>query len=392
MRKKTIISLVLILILIASALVFWKYWPKKEEEIRLKPATFAQLPGWNSANLLESFNTFKVSCRAFLRQDPERLVGSQFLSMKAKNWQPLCKKAMSMKKITESTVKKFFETGFNPVLFYQGKPVEGLFTGYYSPLLKGSPVQTSEFSVPIYGLPKDMLTVNLGLFFSDLAHRKVVGRIQGKQLIPYYTREEINRGAIKRRAPVLVWIANRIDRLFLEIQGSGAVELPDGKVMYLGYEGENGATYTSVAQVLINQGVMTKHNASMQGIRKYLQEHPDQMDSVMHQNKSFVFFRSLGHDAAYGAQGVVLTPGYSLAVDRKWVPLGTPIWLVTTRPDKHADNKKVLQRLMIAQDTGGAIRGPVRGDVYWGAGKKATFIAGHMKNKGYYWLLLPKNN
>lgn len=295
-----------------------------------------------------------------------------------------------MEKISKAQARHFFEAWFRPVFFYQDKPVEGLFTGYYSPLLKGSPVKTEAFSVPIYGLPSDMLTVNLGLFFPELAHRKVVGRVQGRQLIPYYTREEINKGAISKKAPVLVWIGNRIDRLFLEIQGSGAVELPDGKLIYLGYEGENGAAYTSVAQVLIDQGVMTRHNASMQAIRKYLEAHPDQMDSVLHQNKSFVFFRNLGQDAAYGAQGVILTPGYSLAVDRKWIPLGTPIWLSTTRPDKHADSKKPLRRLMIAQDTGGAIRGPVRGDVYWGAGKKATFIAGHMKNKGYYWLLLPK--
>ena len=162
--------------------------------------------------------------------------------------------------------------------------------------------------------------------------------------------------------------------------------------MALGYASQNGASYTAVGRVLIQQGVMTKDKMSMQGIRHYLESHPDQIDSVINQNKSFVFFEKLSDDLAVGVQEIPLTPGYSLAVDRRWVPIGVPIWLNTTRPAYQKNQQKKLQRLMIAQDTGGAIRGMVRGDVFWGAGDKAADIAGKMNNTGYYWVLLPKHS
>ena len=165
--------------------------------------------------------------------------------------------------------------------------------------------------------------------------------------------------------------------------------MPDGGNLYVGYSAENGAPYTAIAKVLIDKGVMTKDNASMQHIRKYLESHPSQIDNVLNKNKSFVFFKAQKAKDALGSQGVPLTPGYSLAIDKKWVPMGAPIWLNTTSPDKKAEKDNKFQRLMVAQDTGGAIKGMVRGDVYWGAGEKATTIAGMMKNKGHYWLLLP---
>lgn len=405
--KKWFFLLIAILVIVASWF-FWKYQPptkitpppaeqpvekpieKPAPSVTLKKVSFEELPGWPSPDLKTSFDVFKSSCKVFLKQDSEKAVGSPFIPMKVKDWIPACKAAMKLENPSWPKLKKYFEKWFRPAQFFDKKPVSGLFTGYYSPLLEGSLEKSKQFSVPVYGMPKGMITVNLGIFFPEYLHKKIVGRIKGDQLIPYYTREEINKGAIEKTAPVVVWLTNRIDRLFLEIQGSGAVELPNKEIIYLGYEGENGAPYKSVAQVLINKGVMTKHNASMQAIRKYLTENPHEMDEVLHQNKSFVFFRSLGHNAAYGAQGVALIPEYSLAVDRKFIPLGTPIWLNTTRPDSTHDDKQLFRRLMIAQDTGGAIRGPVRGDVYWGTGEEATYIAGHMKNKGIYWLLLPK--
>ena len=182
-----------------------------------------------------------------------------------------------------------------------------------------------------------------------------------------------------------------MDRLNLEIQGSGVVKLPNDDELYLGYATGNGAAYTPVARVLIEQGVLTRDTASMQAIRAYFESHPNKTNAVIHRNKSFVFFRVLEKQIALGAQGVSLTSGYSLAVDRHFVPMGVPIWLSTTHPDKKYHHKRVLQRLMIAQDTGGAIRGMVRGDVYWGAGKRAESIAGRMRNQGQYWFLVPKH-
>ncbi|AHE67171.1 murein transglycosylase A [Legionella oakridgensis] len=384
-----ILIILIILVLLTTMFLLWKKQPPVQE-LHLKQLTFTALPGWEKSNPMTSFQAFQKSCKAFLKQKPEKNVGSKYISLKAKDWYPICQAAQNVDVSSDKSVKMFFEQWFTPVAFYEDKPVDGLFTGYYMPMLKGSLTKTKEYNTPIYGLPRNLITVNLGLFFPELKHhRKIIGRLKGNQLIPYYTSKQITDGAIDNHAPVLAWINNRIDRQFLEIEGSGGIELTDGKTLFLGYAGENGRPYTSIARVLIDKGVMTKDTASMQRIRKYFKTHPQQVDSVLNQNQSFVFFHALPREEALGSQGVALTPGYSLAVDLQWVPMGVPVWLNTNRPDK--EKKTVtFQRLMIAQDTGGAIRGPVRGDIYWGAGKEAIYIAGHMKNKGYYWLLLPK--
>ena len=262
---------------------------------------------------------------------------------------------------------EFFEKWFHPIEFEQKKPTHGTFTGYYMPQLKGSLTRTSQFNTPIYGLPS--------------------GRIN----LSRYTREEIDNGSLGKKAPVIAWINSPVDRLFLEIEGSGVIKLTNGKSIYLGYAGENGAPYTSIGKVLIDKGIMTRDNASKPAIKRYLANHPSTASSLLHKNKSFVFFEHLKKPMALGAQGMALTPGYSLAVDKKWIPLGAPLWLDTKKPVAQQNNEKQFQRLMIAQDTGGAIRGFMRGDIYWGSGKIATFLGEHMKNEGRYWLLLPKN-
>ena len=284
----------------------------------------------------------------------------------------------------------FFQKWFTPVEFFDQKPVHGLFTGYYMPLLQGSLKRTEKYNIPLYGLPSNLVTINLKLFDPKLMNRTMVGRLKGNRVVSFYTRAEINKGAIKESAPVIAWVDSAIDRSFLEIQGSGIIALADGSQLVVGYIAENGAPYTAIAKVLIDKGVMTRDNASMQHIRRYLESHPEKINPVLNKNKSFVFFSALPEKEALGSQGVALTPGYSLAVDRKWVPLGAPVWLNTTRPAEKTEKQKPFQRLMVAQDTGGAIKGIVRGDVYWGAGTQATAIAGKMKNQGHYWLLLPR--
>jgi membrane-bound lytic murein transglycosylase A len=387
MRIKLICSLFIFALSILGGLTWWFWSPKPT----FRHVTFRELPGWDKAEFKKSLLTFQASCRVFMKQDPKSLVGTDKISLQVIYWLPICHEALNINSIAEQDAKLFFEKWFSPVEFYDGKPVKGLFTGYYMPLVKGSYTKSDEFTVPIYEVPNNMITVDLGLFSPKLKKRIVIGRVEGKQLLPYYTREEINKGALKNHARVLAWIHSPIDRLFLEIQGSAIVELEDGKSIYINYDAQNGAPYTAIAGVLIKKGVMTKHNASMQAIKKYLEAHPEQMDKVLNQNKSFVFFRKLSLEAALGSQGVALTPGYSMAIDRNWIPMGAPLWLSTTRPDIQNPNKsKAMQRLMIAQDTGGAIRGKVRGDVYWGGGDKATQIAGHMKNEGHYWILLPR--
>ena len=385
------------LIYIASALtiiiIAAAFWWNRPVETTFKQVAFDQLPGWKSAQLQKSLTTFQTSCRAFIKQDPERIVGTDQIALQVKDWQPACQAALNINPVDEQSARAFFEQWFVPIEFKNKKPVKGLFTGYYLPLLKGSYTQSAQYNIPIYEVPNDLVTVDLSLFNTRFKNTKISGRLEGNKLVPYYTREQISKGKIKDHVRVLLWVSDPIDRLFMEIQGSGIVQLEDGKLVYVGFDGQNGRPYTSVASVLINKGVMTKENASMQGVKKYLNEHPEERDQIIYQNQSFVFFRKLNTDAAFGSQGVALTPGYSLAIDKEWIPMGVPLWLSTTVPNsKNPQINRPLNRLMIAQDTGGAIRGKVRGDVYWGGGPKASIIAGHMKNEGHYWLLIPTSS
>ena len=390
MKKRIGLYFLIILLLVGAGVFLWLTMSPKEVPLRYRQVPFSQLPGWDAVDVKKSLAAFQLSCRAFLKQNPDKFVGSDVFDVTVKDWHPACRAIASLSSSNED-IKAFFQTWFVPVEFFQKKPVSGLFTGYYMPLLQGSLTPTKKYHVPLYGMPRNLIRIPLGLFDPKLKNRTFFGRVVGHRMVPFYTREEINHGAIRNVAPVIVWLDNYVDRSFLEIQGSGLVQLRDGSLLAVGYEAQNGAAYTAIAKVLIDKGVMTRDNASMQRIRSYLALHPDELHSVLNQNKSFIFFSLLAKNAALGSQGVALTPGYSLAVDRQWVPLGTPIWLNTTRPYQHTDRQKPFQRLMIAQDTGGAIKGVVRGDVYWGAGEQATAIAGRMKNPGHYWLLLPRS-
>ncbi|MBI2786805.1 MAG: MltA domain-containing protein [Legionella longbeachae] len=335
-------------------------------KLALTKVPFEELPGWDKADVKKSLLAFQLSCKTFLKQKPSHATGSKIIKLKARDWHPACKAALALDSISENNARSFFEKWFHPLELEQKKPVHGLFTGYYMPQLKGSLEKTSTYSTPIYGLPK------------------------GKYAT-YYTREQIDNGVLKKKAAVIAWIHSPAERLFLEIEGSGVIQLTNGEKIYLGYAGENGAKYTSIGKVLIDRGIMTKHNASKAAIMRYLDSHTKQANNLIHKNKSFVFFEILKKPFAVGAQDMALTPGYSLAIDKKWIPLGAPLWLDTKRPDVEQNNEKLFQRLMIAQDTGGAIRGFMRGDIYWGSGKIAAFLGEHMKNEGHYWLLLPKH-
>lgn len=389
--KKILLSItVAIVFSIQLHSIFFKPSMPREQHAELKEGGFSQLEGWgDGVSLKRSLAAFKFSCAAFLKQDPERSVGSPLIPLKAKQWYPVCHAAAEIDSNSEPAIRDFFQNWFHPVEFYEDKPVEGLFTGYYIPLLKGSLKKTKEYSVPIYALPPNLVTAQLKKFSDDLPQRKLVGRVHKKEVIPYYTRAQIDGGVLDGSTKVLAWVKSSLDRLILETEGSGVVELAD-KQLVLGYAGTNGAKYHSIASILIKQGRMTADNASTEHMRSYFKTHPQQVRPVFHQNKSFVFFRKLPRDVVVGGQGVELTPGYSLAIDRKWIPMGVPLWLNTTVHNPESKTDKPFNRLMIAQDTGGAIRGKVRGDIYWGPGEKATAMAAHVHNQGHYWLLLPR--
>lgn len=347
--------------------------PVLEAKVRVKNRTlkqipFTQLPGWNETEVKKSLVAFQLSCKTFLKQDPAQRVGTALIDLQAKDWQPACQAALSTDSTSKEEARLFFEKWFYPIEFAKPKSTPSLFTGYYMPQLKGNETQTSQFNTPIYGIPRQ-----------DHSH------------LSRYTREAIDKGALNKKAPVIAWINSPVERLFLEIEGSGVIKMASGKRLYLGYAGENGAPYTSISKVLINKGIMTRDNASKPAIKRYLERQPQKGNALLQKNKSFVFFQDLKQPMALGAKGMALTPGYSLAIDKKWIPMGAPLWLATKIPSPQNDNDKTFQRLMIAQDTGGAIKGMVRGDIYWGSGKKATYLGEHMKNEGRYWLLLPKH-
>ncbi len=265
----------------------------------------------------------------------------------------------------------------------------GLVTGYYEPLLRGSRVRSDKYPVPLYRVPDDLVVVDLGSVYPELSTMRLRGKLQGRYLVPYPTRSEIT-GSNALAGNELLWVDDTIDAFFLQIQGSGRVQLPDGTTVRVGYADQNGHPYRSLGRWLVEQGYLTLDQASMQGIKAWAQRNPERLKEALDHNASFVFFRELplGNASAgpMGALAVPLTPGYSLAADSRFVPLGAPVVLSTIDPDTRAP----LVRAMMAQDTGGAIRGPLRFDFFWGFGAAAGERAGRQKHEGQAWVLVPK--
>jgi membrane-bound lytic murein transglycosylase A len=232
------------------------------------------------------------------------------------------------------------------------------------------------------------VTVRLGRFRADLEGEKLVGRVEGGELVPYYTRAEIEDGALDKDKLAFLWAKDPADVFFLHVQGSGLVTLPDGEVTRVGFEAHNGHDFVGIGRLLLDRKLIEPGHASAQGIRAWMRENPEKARQIMRENPRYIFFRPIDGEGPIGAQGVALTPGRSLAVDTRYIPLGAPIWLDTTWPGQRDEP---LRRLMVAQDVGGAIKGVVRGDFFWGPGEAALEYAGRMKQDGRYWLLLPRS-
>ncbi len=269
-----------------------------------------------------------------------------------------------------------------------------LFTGYYAPLFPGSLAPSPEYPVPLYRRPPDLVTLDLGLFKKDLAGQDLNGLWNGKTLVPYPTREEIDAGGrLAGRGLEIAWVKSPADALFLQVQGSGRLRLPDGGTVSVLYDGRNGRAYTPVGRVLIREGLVPREKMSMQAIREYLTTHPGDAARVMYTDQSYVFFR-LAHEPPQGCTGAALTPGRSVAVDRRLFPMGALAWITSQKPAMAPDGSiaswQPFSRFVLLQDTGGAIRGPGRLDVFWGSGDYAEAAAGHMKHEGGMLLILLK--
>ena len=345
------------------------------------------LPGWNNDKVLNAFPALQKSCRSILKKLNRRQSSKKKLK-KHSSWQNVCDQ-ITTNSFGEDSFREFLKSKFNAYqIRYRGSD-EGLFTGYYEPTLDGSLKLSREYKTPIYPKPTDLIHVNLGEWKESLNNSRILGRVVGNKLKPYFSRSDISKGALDREITPILWLKSEIDAFFLHIQGSGRVVLPNGEVYRLGYAGKNGRKYYPIGRYLLEIGAIPKENISMQSIKKWLRENPGKKKDVMNMNPSYVFFRKLnGKDGPIGAQGVVLTSGRSLAVDRHYSTLGAPVWLSANFEDEEG---KKLQRLMVAQDTGGAIKGPIRGDVFWGSGKIAERLAGIMKAKGSMYVFYPKS-
>jgi len=333
------------------------------------------LPDWPTQDLAASWPAMQQSCHA-LRFRPV--------------WLPICAAAAKVNSDDVPSLRAFYEKWFTPYQVFNPDGTDsGLVTGYYEPLLLGSRTQGKRFAYPIYGPPDDMLDVDMGELFPQFRGQRVRGRLVGKRVVPYFNRGEIDAGlAPTLKGHEIFWVENPVELFFLQIQGSGRIELEDGKRVKIGYAEQNGHPYASLGRKLIDMGELKLEEASMQGIKNWAEKNPERMFTLLGHNPSYVFFRELPDtlSAPLGALGVPLTNEYSIAVDPRTIPLGVPVFLATTQPN----SPEPLNRLMFAQDTGGAIKGAVRADFFWGFGEIAAVRAGSMKQSGKMWVLFPR--
>ncbi len=342
----------------------------------LEPASFADLPGWANDNHLAALHAFRRGCRALERRP---------------GWKDICDTAQRTGD-SRTEARALFETRFK--VYRVANPdgsVDGLITGYYEPILRGSRTRKAQFTQPLYATPDDLYSVELTSAVPEAAGLRLRGRIEGRKIVPYYTRSEIEQGRARLAGKELLWIDDPIELFFLHVQGSGRVRLDNGETVRVGFAEQNGHPYRSIGRYLVDQGEMKVEQASMQGIQAWARANRGRISELLGHNPSYVFFREVPASelplemGARGALGAPLSPGRSIAVDPKFVMLGAPVFLTTTHPS----TGKAIEQLMVAQDTGGAIRGAVRADFYWGFGPEAAQEAGRMRSQGRMWVLLP---
>jgi membrane-bound lytic murein transglycosylase A len=392
-RRLILLATALAVLLLLLALAAWLYLRRTRQatgHLVLKPAAFADLPGWREDAVAQALPALLRSCRRMAALPDSEPLGSNGFAGTAGDWRQACAAAARVPAGNHAAARAFFEACFRPFAAADGGERSGLFTGYYEALLQGSRKRSARYHVPLYGRPPELVTVDLGKFRADLHGKRIAGRVEDGILVPLPDRTAIDKGALSRRGLELVWVDSPVDAFFLQIQGSGRVRLAEGGEIRIGYAGDNGRPYTAIGRELIRRGVYQPAEVSMQSIRRWLEAHPGEADALMETDASYVFFQEVKGEGPLGAEGIPLTPGRSLAVDRQHWPLGVPLWLDTMAPaSRDGDPDRPLRRLFIAQDTGGAIRGPIRGDVFWGAGPEPEAIAGKMKHPGRLWVLLP---
>lgn len=333
-----------------------------------------EVEGWGSDEPSQVLDAFLAGCRSLGKRN---------------GWQQVCADAASLDAQDAVAVRLFFETAFVP---YQVRNSDGsdsgTITGYYVPDLNGSRERSERYAWPLYAVPDDLLIIDLRSVYPELGDYRLRGRLEGRRVVPYWSRGEIETGKANLAGKELYWVDDPVELFFLQIQGSGRIVFEDGSRIMVHYADQNGHPFRSIGKLLLDRGEMTRDQMSMQNIKAWARANPDRVTSLLAENPSFVFFSELPGrpESPPGALGVPLTPGRSIAVDTRFVPLGAPVFLATSWPSSSTP----LQRLVMAQDTGGAIRGAVRADFFWGMGDEAGALAGRMKQKGRMWVLLPQ--
>ena len=367
---------------IANACAPLEESPKSVPAAKLTATTFSALPDWQRDQHDRALAAFKLSCPKLLEGKLTRVGGRV---VRPADWRPVCLAAKEPP--PSGAAATFFERWFVPYLVSAGGKTNGLFTGYFEAELRGSRARSATSNVPLFGIPNDLVSVDLGRFEKSLRGLRLVGKVTDGKLLPYHRRGAIQQGALNGVAPVVAWLNDGIDAFLLHVQGSGRIILEDGDVLRVGFAGHNGHGYVSIGRALIDAGELAPSEASWHGIRGWIARYPAKAEALMARNPRYVFFREISGAGPIGAQGVPLTPRRSLAVDPKYIPFGAPLWLDTVWP---GSGNRPLRRLMIAQDAGNAIKGPIRGDFFWGYGKDALAEAGRMKSRGRYYILLPR--
>ena len=328
-----------------------------------------------SDNLLPAWTAWLRSCSSLKQKDA---------------WKKVCDLTDSIKEPSNENIQNYFKKYFN---VYTATNLDGsdtgMITGYYQPILKGSKVKTVQYKVPLYTTPKDLITVDLSEVYPELKSKRLRGKLAGNKLVPYLSRAEIDGQGSPLAGNEIVWVEDPVEAFFLEIQGSGIIHFDNGDIMQIGYADQNGYPFKAIGSTLIQRKEITMAEASMEGIKNWARKNINKLREFLNINASYVFFRKLPDDlpGPIGALGVSIEAERSVAIDPKFIPLGAPIFLSTTQPN----TTDPLERLMVAQDTGGAIRGGVRADFYWGSGYEAGRKAGSMKQQGKIWTLLPKD-
>jgi membrane-bound lytic murein transglycosylase A len=357
------------------------------------PLAWSDIPGWSEDDHLAAFQTFRASCKPIAVQDAAAMPpDSRPLGASLRD---PCRVARSTEISDGAGARAFFEQNFTPLKISRLGEGDGFVTGYYEPVIEGSREANEVYNIPVYRRPSNLFVKGFSQASPDLPNKGPVYRKIGRRkLVSYYDRAQIEDGAIEQRGLEIVWLKSQTDLLFAQIQGSARVQLEDGSTVRINYDSYNGYPYTPVGRILIDRGIIPKEQMSMQKIREWMEANPADADEVRRQNRSYIFFREVplsDKDEAVGAQGVPLTPGRSIAVDKSLHVYGTPFFIQGELPIDSATAKTPFHRLMIAQDTGSAITGPARADLYFGAGAEAGKVSGRLRHNMRFVMLVPRS-